>query len=77
MEPAMHIKTTVLPGKKIEVTSSDLVEGQEVELIIVFPADRARNSILDILGSSPPPGVFTSAEEADRHITQERDSWNH
>ncbi len=78
MESAMHVKTRVLPGSKIEVTSPSLVEGEQVEVIIVFPtATRGRRrSVLDIVETTPPPQVFKTAEQADQYLQGERDSWD-
>ncbi len=42
MEAALHIKTKVLPGKKIEVTAPDLIEGEAVEIFVVFPGPGRR-----------------------------------
>lgn len=35
MSAARHMTATVLPGRRIEVTAPDLVEGETVELYIV------------------------------------------
>ena len=37
MRSALKLKTTILPGHRIEVTSPELPETGEVELIIVLP----------------------------------------
>lgn len=77
MESAMHIKTRVLPGKKIEIVSPALVEGEQVEVIVVFRSkSRGRRSVLDVLAAVPPPGVFKTAEEADQYLERERESWD-
>lgn len=78
MESAMHIKTKVLPGKKIEITSSSLVEGEQVEVFIVFPASARghRRSVMDIIETTVPPQVFKTANEADRYLEGERESWD-
>jgi len=78
MDSAVHIKTKVLPGSKIEVTSSSLVEGEQVEVIVVFPTKphKRRRHMLDILETTPPPRVFKTAEDADRHLEGQRESWD-
>lgn len=78
MESALRIKTKVLPGKKIEITSPDLVEGDSVEVLVVLPAKSAkrRRSVLDLLKSTPAPGVFKTAAEVDKYLQEERDSWD-
>ena len=37
MQAALKMKTRVLPGKRVEVTAPELVEGEDVELIILKP----------------------------------------
>jgi hypothetical protein len=37
MQAALRIQTTVLPGKRIEVTAPELCEGARVEVIVVLP----------------------------------------
>lgn len=77
MESAMHIRTKVLPGQKIEVTSSSLVEGEQVEVIIVFPAAHGhRRSVMDIVETTVPPQVLSSPEQADQYLEGERNSWD-
>ena len=78
MESAMHLRTRVLPGKKIEVTSSRLIEGEQVEVIIMIPtaARGRRRSIMDIVETTVPPGVFKTAEQADQYLEGERSSWD-
>ena len=78
MESALHLKTKVLPGKKIEVTSSDSVEGEQVEIFIVFPAALRghRRTVMDIVETTQPPQGFSTAEEANRYLEGERDAWD-
>ena len=54
MQTALRLHTTVLPGRRIEVTDPELPEGSRVELIILFPAD-----------PSAPPGRYPAALEAE------------
>lgn len=78
MEAALRITTKVLPGKKIEVSSPELVEGEAVEILIVLPgpAKRQKRSVMDIIEGGGFPSRGTTAEEVDRYIEQERDSWD-
>lgn len=75
MAPSLWFTTKVLPGKRIEVTSPDFVEGEEVE-VLVFLRERNRRSALDVLKSAPTPDGFKSADEVDEYIRKERDSWD-
>ena len=78
MESAMRVKTRVLPGSKIEVTSRVFVEGEQVEVFIVFTghARGRRRNVMEIIDATAPPRVFKTAEEADRYLEGERESWD-
>lgn len=78
MDSTIHIKTRVLPGKKIQISSGSLVEGQPVDVFVVtsVPSHRRHRSVLKMLKSGTPPGVFTTADEVDERIQEERDSWD-
>jgi hypothetical protein len=54
MQTALRLQTTVLPGRRIEVTDPELPEGSRVELIILLPVDTAA-----------PPGRYPAAVEAE------------
>ncbi len=81
MQTAYYTTTTVLPGNRIEITGPELPEGQEVQVIVVSKpavaagARRSGPSILEIIEAYKGPGVFDTAEDVDRHINEERDSW--
>jgi hypothetical protein len=72
------VKTTVLPGGKIEISLPELIPGQEAT-IIVKVADEAiekmtiteRHARANYQGGA----LFKTAEEVDAYIRQERDSW--
>jgi hypothetical protein len=77
MNAPYHTTTTVLPGQKIEITAPQFHEGDRVEVIVVpAPAEgEKRPSALDVIESYKGPVVFGSVEAIDRHIHEERDSW--
>jgi antitoxin component of MazEF toxin-antitoxin module len=77
MESAVRIETTVLPGNRIEVSSSRLVEGDQVEVTIVnvTKSPKKRRSVLDILETTTHKPLFKSAEEVDQYLENERNSW--
>jgi len=54
MQTALRLHTTVLPGRRIEVTDPALPEGSRVELIILLPPE-----------TSAPPGRYPAALEAE------------
>lgn len=82
MQAALKLKTTVLPGKRIEVTVPELAEGEEVELIVMLPereaeAPRQFESVIDFLNSLKP--VQRTPEEwaeVEREFQEERNSWD-
>jgi hypothetical protein len=84
MQTAYYTTTTVLPGSRIEISAPELTEGQEVQVIVVSRAQaettaqrrRTGPSALDIIEAYKGPGVFATAEDVDRHINEERDSWD-
>jgi hypothetical protein len=79
MNAAYHTTTTVLPGHKIEITAPDLGEGQQVQVVVIpVPPPPPRwegPSALEIIESLKGHRLFQTAEEVDRHINEERDSW--
>lgn len=79
MDSAIHIKTKVLPGKKIQVFSGSLVEGQTVDVFVVSSTSShtKRKSVLQLLETTSAPNVFSTSEEVDAYMLRERESWEH
>ena len=79
MRAEMHIKTTVLPGGKIEIHNSDLMPGESVDVIVKrSQRDRVgRRPALDILADAPGHRLFKSADEVRAYLREEHDSWEH
>ena len=77
MESSVKIETTVLPGNKIEVSSSCLIEGEHVEVTIVPVAQssKRRRTVMDIIEAAKNKQLFKSADEVDQYIENERNSW--
>jgi hypothetical protein len=77
MQPALHLKTTVLPGNKIEVTATELKVGETVDVFLVLPESTSPpgRSALEIIRSLGGHRLFQSPEEVDRYLQEERDSW--
>ncbi len=85
MQSALKLRTTILPGHRIEVTAPELPESGEVELIIVLPEPAAPTpeeprqfkSVMDFLNSLTP--VQRTPEEwaeVERQIQEEKNSWD-
>ncbi len=86
MAQPIHITTRVLPGGRIEVTVSELQEGQEVEVLITIQPvhnvairDEAHGTeqlhVLDVIAGIPPQRNFQTAEDVEHYLQEERDSW--
>ncbi len=78
MPTTLRLETTVLPGHRLELSDPGLPDGARVEVIVVLPEQPQprRMSMLEFLATLPPgPLLFKTPEEADRHIQEERDSW--
>jgi hypothetical protein len=79
MQPALQMETTVLPGHRLEITSPELPEGARVEVIVLLPEQPQPRfgSVLEFLESLPPgPRAFPTWDEYERHLREERDSWD-
>ena len=78
MQSALQMETTILPGHRLEITAPELPEGATVQVVVLMPETPrpARLSMLDYLKTLPPgPLLFPTPEDADRHMREERDSW--
>jgi hypothetical protein len=84
MQAALRLKTTVLPGKRIEFVAPELPESGEVELIVILPEDTIpaltgtgkTQGVWDYIQSLPP--VQRTPEEwaeVEREFQEERNSW--
>jgi hypothetical protein len=79
MQTALRMETTVLPGHRLEIRAPELPEGAKVEVIVVLPAKPQRQfgSALEFLESLPPgPRAFKTWEAYERHLREEKDSWD-
>lgn len=76
MQKALHIRTTVLPGGKIEIVDQDLTEGETVDVVVTPSATTPRRSALDILAEAPGQRLFKTGKEVDDYIKEERASWD-
>jgi hypothetical protein len=78
MPPALRLETTILPGHRIEVTAPDLPEGARVEVTVALAQQRPSEfgSALEFLESLPAgPRAFPTWEDYERHLQEERNSW--
>jgi hypothetical protein len=77
MQAALRVKTTVLPGGRIEVTDPQLPSGQAVDVIVLFPEPPTtpRRSVVDVLAEAPGRILFRTPEDVDAYLREERDAW--
>jgi hypothetical protein len=75
MQKALHLRTTVLPGGKIEIVDQELCEGESVDVLVLHSEDSQQQSVLDVLAAAPGQRVYKTVEDVDTYLKGERDSW--
>lgn len=75
MQKALHIKTTVLPGGRVEIVDHALTEGETVNVIVRPQPVASRPSAVDILNAAPGHRVFKTAQDVKTYLRAERSSW--
>ena len=76
MQKVLHLKTTVLPGGRIEIVDQELPVGESVDVVVRRSPESPRRSAVDILAEAPGQRVFKTAEEVESYLKDERESWN-
>jgi hypothetical protein len=78
MQPALHLTTKVLPGNKIEIEIPEGEIGDTVDVFVVLPEKpRAKTrSVMEIIEEVHSKRLPRSAEDIDRQLREERDSWD-
>ena len=77
MQRALHVRTTVLPEGRIEITDGELPVRESVDVVVSRSTASERQSIVDILDEAPGHRLFKTAKEVDDYIKEERASWDH
>lgn len=77
MQKALHVRTMVLPGGKVEFASPELESGQTVDVVVLHESGVKGRSILEILNSGPERRLFQTAEEVRAYLAEEKASWDH
>ncbi len=75
MEKALHIRTTVLPGGKIEIVDQGLSMGESVDVVVSQASSSERRSAVDILAEAPGHLVFKSAADVAAYFKEEKEAW--
>jgi hypothetical protein len=81
MPTTIHVRTTVLPGGKVEVEVPGATAGQAVEVVVTVPdpvpADKPPMGIYDLIMSFKPSSKTAEEwEQFDREFQAEKDSWD-
>ena len=75
MQKALHIRTTVQPGGRVEVASPELEAGQSVDVVVTRSSSAERRSVVDILAEAPGHLVFKTAAEVKAYLAEEKEAW--
>ena len=75
MQKALHIRTTVLPGGKIEIVDQGLPVGESVDVVVSqLPVSEPRSAV-DILAEAPGGLAFKTAADVAAYLKEEKESW--
>ena len=75
MQKSLHIRTKVLPGGKVEISSRELPVGVDVDVVVSPAAQSKRRSAVDILNEAPGGLVFKTAADVAAYLKEEKESW--
>lgn len=75
----LHFQAKVQSGKKIEIVSDELIEGDDVEVVLIVSSRtgagaRSVTAFLDSLPSGP--RSYATWDEVERQFQVERDAWD-
>jgi len=77
MDTVLRRKTRVTLGRRVEVDTPELPEGEHVEVTIRPANDKPpARTILDLVRSLNGHRLHQTPAEADRYLREERDSWD-
>ena len=76
MQKALHLRTTVQRGGKVEFASPQLETGQTVDVVALHESNANGPSIMEILNSSPERRLFQTTKEVNEYLAEEKASWN-
>ena len=75
MQKALHVRTTVQPGGKIEIVDQGLPVGESVDVVVSQSAAPERRSAVDILAEAPGGLAFKTAADVAAYLKEEKESW--
>ena len=73
----VRIKTVVLPGGKIEISTPELNPGRRATVVVTVEDNETAEQahVIDIIKGLPGHRLYQSADEVDAYIREERDAW--
>lgn len=75
-QKVIRIQTTVHQDGEIHIKDPSLQSGDDVEVIVLLPVIDKRQSAVEILARLPGHRLYESADEVDKYLAGERDSWD-
>ena len=77
MATEVRVKTIVLPGGKIEISTPELIPGKHATVVVTIEDNETddQRHVIDILAALPGHQIFHNIEEVDAYMREERDSW--
>lgn len=82
MQAALRLTARVQAGHRLEINSPELPEGADVDIFVVMPESATKPvgepvPLMEFLDSLPPgPRSAATWEEIERHLQEDRDSWD-
>ena len=76
MQKALHVRTLVQPGGRVEFASPELEAGQTVDVVVLHESSQKGRSIMEILKSGPERRLFQTAEDVKAYLVEEKASWD-
>ena len=76
MQKALHIRTTVQPGGKVEFASPELDAGQTVDVVVLHESNAMGRPVMEILSGGPVRRLFQTAEEVKAYLAEEKAAWD-
>lgn len=77
MATEIRIKTVVLPGNKIEVSTPQLVPGQEATVVVLVDEPLlVAPHVIDILRPLAGHRLFQHTDEVEHYLREEREAWD-
>ena len=72
---ALHVRTAVLPGGKIDMVDQGLPVGESVDVVVSQSPASERRSAVVILAEAPGDLAFKTAADVAAYLKEEKESW--